>query len=129
MVKQRRSLCFSFVGNSTINTSFWPFFWFFGCIFVKIQTNFVKNLKNDPRHAKVIVWKGRKFKSWKVSKKINLKWIYFVNSDVPAVIYIIFSLKTLQYWANAYSFHSMKLVNVFVEKNALKMQKIWLING
>ena len=28
----------------------------------------------------------------------------------------IFSFTTLQYWANAYSFRSMKLVKVFVEK-------------
>ena len=53
--KQRRSLCFTFVGNSTVNTGFWQFCWFFGFIFAKIRPKFIKNSQNDLWHAKVNV--------------------------------------------------------------------------
>ena len=59
------------------------------------------------------------FKSLKVSKLITL------NEN----IYKIFSFKTLQCWANAYSFRSMKLVRDFCRKNALKISKIMLLKG
>ena len=68
--------------------------------------------------------KVRYFKSIKVSKLLKVS-----NPRVPPVIYKIFSFKTLQYWANAYSFRSMKQVKVFCRKNALKMSKIKLLNG
>ena len=41
----------------------------------------------------------------------------------------LFSFKTLQYWANAYSFRSMELDKVFCRKKASKMSKIKLLNG
>ena len=55
MVKQRLRLCFTIIGNSTVNTCFWQFCWFFGFIFVKIPPKFFKNLQDDLWHAKVNV--------------------------------------------------------------------------
>ena len=55
MVKQRRSFCFTIVGNSTVNTGFWQFCWLFGYIFAKIPPKFFKKLQNDLWHAKVNV--------------------------------------------------------------------------
>ena len=128
MVKQRLRLCFTIVGNSTVNTGFWQFCRFLGFIFVKIPPKFFKKLQNGLWHSKVNVWKGGKFNSLKVSKQITLKWKYFVNSGIPPVIYTIFSFTTLEYWANVYSFRGMKLVKVFCRKNAPKMSKIELLN-
>ena len=54
MVKQALP-CFTFVSNSTVNTGFWQFCWFFGFIIVKIPPKFFKKLQNDLWHAKLNV--------------------------------------------------------------------------
>ena len=55
MAKQRIRLCFTFVGNLTVNTGFWQFYWFFGFIFVKIPQKLFKKLQDNLWHAKVNV--------------------------------------------------------------------------
>ena len=119
MVKQRRSLCFTFVGNSTVNTGFWQFCCFFVYIFVKILKNSSKSYKMTFGMQRSMCEKVANFNRLKVTKQVTL------NEN----IYKIFSFNTLQYWANAYSFRSGKLVRVFCRKNALKMSKIELLNG
>ena len=59
-------------------------------------------------------------KGGKFSKLKSVKADYFKMK--------IFSFNTLEYWENAYSFRSMKLVEVFCRKNASKMSKIELLN-
>ena len=69
------------------------------------------------------------FKSLKFPKTDDFRMKIFVNNLRNTGYLQIFSFKTLQYWANAYSFRSIKLVKVFCRKNASKMSKIKLLNG
>ena len=72
MVKPRLRLCFTIVGNSTVNTGFWQFCRFFGFIFVKIPPKFIKKLQMTFGMQRSMCEKVVNFKSLKVSKLITL---------------------------------------------------------
>ena len=78
--KQRRSLCFAFVCDSTENTGFLKFCRFY-CVFQwKSNQSSSKIHKMTFCMQKSMCKKVTNFKSLKVSKLMTLKWKYLVNN-------------------------------------------------
>ena len=119
MEKQRQSLCFTFEGNSTVNTGFWQFCWFFGFIFVKIPPKFTKKLQNDLWHAKINVLKGRKFeklisvKTDDFKMKISCKYFHLRHFNIRQTL--------TQSW--------YETSQGFLSKKRFENVKIELLNG
>ena len=73
MVKQRLRLCFTFVGNSTVNTGLGNFAGFLGLFSLKFKENSSKIYKMSFGMQRSLCEKVAIFKRLKVSKLITLE--------------------------------------------------------
>ena len=132
MVKQKLRICFTFVGNSI--QVFGNLIQVFGNLAGSLGIFPLKSDQISPKSylmtmvCKGQCVKGHKFKKLKVSTDYFKRIILVNYRRNPGYLQKI-SFKRFQYWANACSSRSMKLVRVFCRKNDSKMSRIELFNS